>query len=143
MRLAFLVVLLVACGPATSPSDDLAAVFTDVDLAGYDLAQSVDMSIEPDLAWTDLAGGVDIAMPDAAKAPDMRAPVDMAKPVDMACADVPTCGPPLAQLGCCNGALHCVNGYCQNTTGEVCNTNPSNGPVVTCFGGKSCGGVCN
>jgi hypothetical protein len=139
-------VLVTACGGSSSKADmallDMTQpVFLDVDLAGVDLAQPADLSTSPDLAWTDLAGGIDIA-----QAPDPQTPADMTQAVDLAtvppdmavCSAVPSCGPPLAQLGCCNGALHCINNYCQNTTGEVCNTSPANGPVVTCYGGKAC-----
>lgn len=142
---ALVLVLLCGCNSAVTVDDmstaDLAPLVQDVDFAGVDLTTPVDMATMPDLAWTDLAGGIDIAQP-----PDMAQPVDLAHLApDMAmCPAVPTCGPPLAQLGCCNAALHCINSYCQNLTGEPCNTNPAKGKVVTCYGGKACsaGGTC-
>lgn len=132
MRALLIGLLLCGCGTGdptiTIPDNGVAADMTQV--------EDADLAMAPDLAWTDLAGGVDIA----------EAPQDFAQAAaDMACAAVPSCGPPLAQAGCCNGALHCINGYCQNTTGEPCNTNPANGVVVTCYMGKACNGngVCN
>ncbi len=143
MRNLAFVVLLVGCGSHHAVVVDAGELPDMAQLPTVDAAQP-----SPDMAWTDLAGGVDIAQvqPDLYVPPQpddfaQSIPPDMTPPPDMAqCPFIPTCSAATGgPAGCCNHAVGCINGYCVNTTGEYCNTNPTYpGPMVACYGGKAC-----
>lgn len=77
MRKAIVVaVMLVVVGCGGSEPAITILPRADMSTSAVDASDGVDQSLPPDLAWTDLAGGVDIAAP---VGPDMTfVPVDMA-----------------------------------------------------------------
>lgn len=109
-------------------------------IGGVCYARRPDLTPAPDLAWTDLAGGVDIAEPppDLVQVADLRS-VDLASssPPDMAqlCSSaVPACSAQPLPNGtyCCNAA-QCINGNCWNPPGGYCCIDNSCNPVVVCW----------
>ncbi len=115
-KLVVAVVLVMGCGNSDAitviPKADLA---TSADGPNDDLTSAVDLRTPSDLAWTDLAGGVDIA-----EAPDLRV-----APPDMACA---------FQIGqSCN-----ANTQCACTTRATCDITGDSTTRCCLFMGDAC-----
>lgn len=104
------------------------------------LPTNVDLAHPSDLAWTDLAGDVDIAEP--APKPDLATPVDLYPAVPwQACATIPDCGP-APFYKCCNEAPYCVGGKCLSLKGYACNESDQTRYKVLCADSHCAGATC-
>lgn len=127
-KLVVLLALVGACG------DDVTVIYSD--LAGVDAVARVDAGVDaatadltnpPDLTWTDLAGGVDIAeAPDMSQPPDLRA---CGGPGEPCCAQPSPCDQAKANTFGWFGSV-CNAGVCTHCGGIAGNPmGPGNGEL--------------